>query len=66
MSAAAPPPERFRCACDHEFQVSGRGRHRLYFAIGDTRFRDPVMSGLCPGCGQILPGRHGPRNDGGI
>ncbi|HET9105100.1 MAG TPA: hypothetical protein VFN55_17255 [Solirubrobacteraceae bacterium] len=66
MSATAPPAERHRCACEREFQVFGRGRHRLYFAISDTGFADPVMSGLCPGCGQVLPGKHGRRNDGGV
>ena len=64
MSTAVTPMERYRCACQREFQVFGRGRHRLYFAIGDTGYTDPVMSGLCRECHQTLPGKRGLRDDG--
>jgi hypothetical protein len=64
-----PPPEdrpasvavgqrgEYRCSCSHVLRVFGRGRHRVYFAAGNTRCDDPVMDGACPACGGNLPGK---------
>ena len=37
----------------HVLRVSGLGRHRLYFDRPNTL----VMSSVCPGCGDGLPGK---------
>ena len=58
MSAVAAARNRYTCPCSRELQVFGRGRHRLYFALGDPGFADPVMDGTCPDCRQALPGKH--------
>ena len=61
MSAVAPVAavrNRYACPCGSELQVFGRGRHRLYFPLDDAGLSDPVMDGVCPGCGTPLPGKH--------
>jgi hypothetical protein len=45
--------------CDHGLHVFGRGRHRIYFEMGDARLNDPVMDSVCPECGYALPGKTG-------
>jgi hypothetical protein len=57
--AVAVASNRYTCtSCAHELQVFGRGRHRLYFELGDAGLRDPMMDGVCPQCGTPLPGKH--------
>ncbi len=46
--------------CGHVLRVSGLGRHRVYFELGDERSYDPVMNGGCPECGHGLPGKGQP------
>lgn len=48
----------YRCECGHVLRVSGGGRHRVYFELGDTRLADPVMNRVCPACGRGLPGKN--------
>lgn len=57
--SASPPVTRGRhlCDCGRELRVFGSGRHRVYFELSDEAFADPVMSGVCPGCRQPLPGK---------
>jgi ssDNA-binding Zn-finger/Zn-ribbon topoisomerase 1 len=51
--------QTYRCPdCEHGLRVFGRGRHRVYFELGDERFGEPVMNGVCPACGQGLPGKN--------
>jgi len=45
------------CACGHELRVFGSGRHRIYFELSDDSRDQPVMSGVCPGCREPLPGK---------
>ena len=45
--------------CGHELRVFGRGRHRIYFELGDEHLDDPVMDSACPECGHALPGKTG-------
>ena len=51
---AARPPQRYRCACDHAFQVFGGGRHRRFYELDDLRCQRPVMTRLCPSCQRRL------------
>ena len=44
--------------CGHVLRVSGLGRHRVYFELGDDRSADPVMNRVCPVCGHGLPGKN--------
>jgi predicted RNA-binding Zn-ribbon protein involved in translation (DUF1610 family) len=44
--------------CGHVLRVSGLGRHRIYFELGDERSVDPVMNRACPACGHGLPGKN--------
>jgi hypothetical protein len=48
--------------CAHGLRVSGLGRHRVYFELGDERSYDPVMNRVCPECGHGLPGKGAPRS----
>jgi hypothetical protein len=57
---AARPPQRYRCACDHAFQVFGGGRHRRFYELDDLRWQRPVMTRLCPSCQRRLPTTRGP------
>jgi len=59
---APPLPARdrrpiHRCRCGHALRAFGRGRHRVYFEIGDLKLDDPVMGKVCPRCGEGLPGK---------
>jgi hypothetical protein len=67
------PPQRFADAgqpdprstyicpdCGHALRVSGGGRHRVYFELGDQRLDEPVMNRICPACGRGLPGKNRP------
>lgn len=58
-----PDPRRtyrtYSCTeCGHVLRVSGLGRHRVYFELGDSSLDDPVMNGVCPACGHGLPGKN--------
>ena len=44
--------------CLHVLQVSGLGRHRVYFELEDERAEHPVMNRVCPACGHDLPGNN--------
>jgi hypothetical protein len=57
-----PDPGRtYSCPeCGHVLRVSGLGRHRVYFELGDERADDPVMNRVCPACGHGLPGKNPP------
>ena len=44
--------------CGHALRVSGGGRHRVYFELGDQRLDEPVMNRGCPACGRGLPGKN--------
>jgi hypothetical protein len=48
--------------CEHALRVSGLGRHRVYFELGDDRSVDPVMNRACPVCGHGLPGKNPSRS----
>lgn len=54
------PARTYSCReCGHVLRVSGLGRHRIYFEPADERSSAPVMNGVCPQCGQELPGKNG-------
>jgi predicted RNA-binding Zn-ribbon protein involved in translation (DUF1610 family) len=51
--------QTYSCSdCGHRLCVFGGDRHRVYFELGDERFGEPVMNGVCPACGQGLPGKN--------
>jgi hypothetical protein len=54
-ATAARPAQRYRCQCDHLFQVFGQGRHRRFYELADLGWRRPVMARLCPSCQRRLP-----------
>jgi hypothetical protein len=61
--AALPADPRSRppytcLECGHGLRVSGLGRHRMYFDLGDERSDNPVMNRVCPECGHGLPGKN--------
>jgi DNA-directed RNA polymerase subunit RPC12/RpoP len=61
LAPAASPASRpaYACPeCGHLLRVSGLGRHRVYFELGDERSEDPVMNRVCPACGHRLPGKN--------
>jgi len=61
LAPVARPASRpaYACPeCGHLLLVSGLGRHRVYFELGDERSEDPVMNGVCPACGHGLPGKN--------
>jgi hypothetical protein len=43
--------------CEHVLNVSGLGRHRVYFELGGQRSHEPIMDRVCPVCGHGLPGK---------
>jgi hypothetical protein len=49
-ATAARPPQRYRCRCEHVFQVFGQGRHRRFYEINDLGWTRPVMTKVCPSC----------------
>jgi hypothetical protein len=55
MNATARPAQRYRCRCNHLFQVFGGGRHRRFYELDDPRWERPVMTRLCPSCQRRLP-----------
>jgi uncharacterized protein YlaI len=60
VSSPVTPPSRppYSCPqCRHRLRSSGRGRHRVYFELGDPRVDHPIMDGVCPECGHSLPGK---------
>jgi hypothetical protein len=54
-ATAARPPQRYRCPCQHAFQVFGQGRHRRFYELDDLRWTRPVMARACPTCLRRLP-----------
>lgn len=56
-----PAPRIYTCPdCRCVLRVSGLGRHRVYFELGDERSENPVMNRACPTCGHGLPGKNRP------
>jgi hypothetical protein len=61
-SSRPDPVRTYSChECGHVLRVSGLGRHRVYFELGDARSSDPVMNRVCPEYGDGLPGKSPPR-----
>jgi len=58
-ATAARPAQRYRCDCQHVFQVFGGGRHRRYYELADLGWEHPVMARACPSCQRQLPGKNG-------
>jgi len=58
-ATASRPAQRYRCPCEHEFQVFGGGRHRRFYELDDLRWEDPVMTRVCPSCQRRLPTTRG-------
>jgi hypothetical protein len=54
-ATAARPTQRYRCPCQHVFQVFGGGRHRRFYELDDPRWKRPVMTRVCPSCQRRLP-----------
>ena len=54
-ATAARPAQRYRCPCQHEFQVFGGGRHRRFYELDDLHWRRPVIARACPECKRRLP-----------
>jgi len=52
--AAAQRPAEYRCACGQRFNVSGTGRHTIYW-LPEASASDPVLSPECPNCERPLP-----------
>ena len=58
-SSQRQPARTYSCVeCGHVLRLSGLGRHRVYFELGDQRSTDPVMNRVCPECGHGLPGKN--------
>jgi predicted RNA-binding Zn-ribbon protein involved in translation (DUF1610 family) len=58
-SGQPEPRSTYSCPeCGHVLRVSGLGRHRVYFEIGDERSDEPVMNRVCPACGRGLLGKN--------
>jgi len=56
---ATRPAQRYRCPCQHEFQVFGGGRHRRFYELGDRRWVRPFIARSCPDCKRRLPTTRG-------
>jgi hypothetical protein len=54
-ATAVRPAKRYRCRCEHLFQVFGQGRHRRFYELNDLGWTRPVMGRVCPYCQQRLP-----------
>jgi hypothetical protein len=52
---AAGPAQRYRCECDHEFQVFGLGRQRRFYELDGFGWTRPVLTDVCPHCQRALP-----------
>lgn len=48
----------FRCECGHRLSVSGVGRHRVYFELGQRGTDQAIMDRVCPACARGLPGKN--------
>jgi hypothetical protein len=59
-ATVARPARRYRCRCEHVFQVFGGGRHRRFYELDDPRWERPVMTRLCSCCERRLPTTRGP------
>jgi hypothetical protein len=57
-SAGELPRTIHRCECGRLLRVFGGGRHRVFFEPGDVALADPVLTGVCAGCGRRLPGKN--------
>ena len=53
----ARPADRYRCDCQHVFQVFGLGHHRRYYELADSGWKHPVTTRICPFCQRQLPGK---------
>jgi hypothetical protein len=49
------PAQRYRCRCDHVFQVFGLGRHRRFYELDDLDWAHPAIARLCPSRQLRLP-----------
>jgi len=58
-ATAARLAPRYRCPCEHAFQVFGQGRHRRFYELDDGARRRPVMARVCPSCQRRLPTTRG-------
>jgi hypothetical protein len=58
-ATAARSAQRYRCRCEHVFQVFGQGRHRRFYELDDLRWTRPVIARVCPSCQQRLPTTRG-------
>jgi hypothetical protein len=54
-ATAARPAQRYRCRCEHVFQVFGPGRHRRFYELDDLGWTRAAMARICPSCQQRLP-----------